>query len=104
MTTEAIVRLTLRILGGGGIVGLDAMAILIMFRQAKLFLTTMPDERDYKAFGNRDRQEKEMAKDITRWRTMAKKIYSWVPWITLASLLIVALAVILSAVFGASVA
>jgi len=100
MTSKELVRIILQIFAGGGIVGLDAVAIVFMFLQGKSYLTKIPSPNNYLVYRTNERMTKEIDKDKQRWRDMAGKIYAWIPWIVLASLLFVALAVILSAHLG----
>jgi len=101
MTTKEILKLILQIFTGGGIVALDAVAIVFMFLQGKSYLTEMPSVEDYVVYNDPDRRTEEIDKDKLIWRDMASKIYAWLPWIILTSLLLVGLAVILCAHFGA---
>ena len=46
MTTQELVKLILQLCAGGGIVGLNATAIVLMFVQGKSYLTRVPDIKD----------------------------------------------------------
>ncbi len=101
MTTSQIVKLVVQICAGSGIVGLDAIAIIYMFLQGKSYLSKVPNMNDYLVFKTLERREEEIARDKEIWRTVGERTYAWLPWITLTSLILVALVLILLAYFGA---
>jgi hypothetical protein len=70
----------------GGVVSLDAIAVIFMFCQAKFFLNKKPDMNDYTIFRDEDRKKKQMLQDKERWQGRGEKLYSWIPCIILASL------------------
>lgn len=102
MTTQEIVKLILQLCTSGGIVGLDAVAIVFMFVQGKSYLTEVPDLKDYLIYPSKKRQAEEMDKDRQRWQEVGRNLYRWLPPIILISLLLVATAIIICAISGAA--
>ncbi len=78
----------------GGIVSLDAIAVVFMFWHGKFFLNKKVSMDDYLAFRNEDRRERVMSEDLGRWRGRGIALYKWLPWIILVSVCAIVLAIV----------
>ena len=101
MTTQEILNIVLQVCAGGGIVALDATAVVFMFVQGKIYLTKLPAKRDYEIYTPKARRDEVMDRDKKMWREVGRRLYRWLIPVILASLLLVALCIVMSTDSGA---